>query len=190
MKRLGVLALALLAPACMTTRAATRVERPALDVPPPPPRVVEATPVPEPLPEPVEIPPTPVTPAPTTKPRATPRDTSRETVKPEVKPETPPPPEPTPAQPAPSTAPAPLLRTPATVDTAGAERLIRETLKRARDGLGSVNLTRLSGERKKAYNEANDFIERAEAAMKASNFELAKDLADKAEKFSKELQGR
>ena len=53
-----------------------------------------------------------------------------------------------------------------------------------------MNFQTLSGQRKKAYNEAKDFIERAEVAIKASNFELAKDLAGKAEKLANELQGR
>ena len=57
-------------------------------------------------------------------------------------------------------------------------------------GLNNINFQRLNGQRKKAYNEAKDFIERAEAAIKASNFELAKDLAGKAEKLANELQSR
>ena len=60
----------------------------------------------------------------------------------------------------------------------------------AQKGLSNVNFDGLSGQRKKAYNEAKDFIERAEVAIKASNFELAKDLAGKAEKLANELQGR
>jgi hypothetical protein len=82
------------------------------------------------------------------------------------------------------------IRTPATADTATAEKLVRESLSRARERLKNIDYRRLSGGAQKAYNEAKDFIERSEAALKASNFELAKELAGKAEKLANELQGR
>jgi hypothetical protein len=190
-----LLAAGLLASACATTRAAAPVERPALDVPPVPPRVVEAAPLPDfgnPDPVPDLPPERPASPPATSKPRAAnSRDTSRDTQKPEVKPvepvlqvEQPPA-----AQP-PAAAPPTTIRTPATADTAASERQIRDIMQRAQVALGNVDFNALSAPRKKAYNEAKDFISLAEAALKASNFEQAKDLAGKAEKLANELQSR
>src|SRR4051812_29686893 len=59
-------------------KAKAPVERPALDVPPPPPRVVEPAPVPDTPPEPVpDLPPAPTPPRPTrpAQPRPTPNAT-------------------------------------------------------------------------------------------------------------------
>lgn len=192
MRRLAlVLMLGLLAAGCRTTRAAMPVERPALAVPPAPPRVVEMVVVSEPAnPEPVpDLPPPAARPA--AKPRASsPREVpGKDAQKPEVKPEA------TvadavPAAPPVNPAPTPVLRTPATVDTAAAERQIRETLDRATKGLENVDYGRLSDLRQKAYNETKEFIKLAEAAMRTSNFELGRELAEKAEKYALALQGR
>ena len=187
-----LLAALLLASACATTRATAPVERPPLDVPPVPPRIVEPSPRPETSLEPVDDLP-PEKPAPTTsrpRPPAS-RDPSRDTQKPiDAKPPEPasPPPVEQPAAPPPNT--APLIRTPATADAAAAERQIRETLGRAQARLNSINYQRLSGQLQKSYNDAKDFIDRAEAAIKASNFELAKGLASTAEKLANELPPR
>lgn len=186
------LMLGALVSACATTKAAVPAERPPLDIPPVPPRVVEAAPPPDlDRPEPVgDLPKEIVTP-PVTKPRASsPRETSKETQKPEVKPEIPPVPDPALAAPPQNTTPPPVLRTPATANAAAVERQIRDALTRARGGLKTVDYQRLSPERKKAYDEANDFISGAEEAIKTSQLELAKELADKAEKYAKELQSR
>ena len=194
--RIGLLlAAGLLASACATTRAAAPVERPALDVPPVPPRVVEPAPVPDfGTPDPVpDLPPErPASPPAASKPRASStRDTSRDTQKPEVKPVDP---VPVPVEQPPAAAPAqaappPVLRT-TTTDPAASERQIREIMQKAQSGLNNVDFNTISAARKKAYNEAKDFIDRAEAAIKSSNFELAKELAGKAEKLANELQGR
>jgi hypothetical protein len=185
-----LLAATLLASACATTRAAAPVERPTLDVPPVPPRIIEPAPTPEASnPEPVnDLPPEKPTP-PASRPRPT-RDTARDTQKPiDAKPVELPPvvadPPPAPPQNA-----APVLRTPATADAAAAERQIRDTLTKVQGVLNNINFQRLSDGAKKAYNEVKDFMLGAEAAIKASNFELGKDLAAKAEKMSNELQGR
>ena len=196
--RLGsLLAAGLLASACATARAAAPIERPALEVPPVPPRIVEPAPAPdlgnfEPV---ADLPPEKPAPPASAKPRPpSARETNnREPQKAESKPPEPLPvvePPPTAPPPAPPTAAAPLIRTPATADAAASERQIRDTMLSAQKGLSNVNFNGLSGQRKKAYNEAKDFIERAEVAIKASNFELAKDLAGKAEKLANELQGR
>ena len=186
-----LLAAGLLASACATTRAAAPVERPPLEVPPVPPRIIEPAPPPETgIVEPVsDLPPEKPAATPT-RPRPTARDTSKDTQKPpDPKPPetTPPPVEPPPA---PAANAAPLIRTPATADPAAAERQIRESLKSTQTKLNGINFQRLSAERQKAYNEAKDFMEQAERAIKASNFELAKGLASTAEKLATELQSR
>jgi len=200
--RLGsLLAAGLLASACATARAAAPIERPALEVPPVPPRIVEPAPPPDPGNfEPIaDLPPEKPVPPASAKPRPpSARETNnRDPQKAESKPPEPlpvvvePPPTATPpAPPAPPAAAAALIRTPATADAAASERQIRDTILSAQKGLSNVNFYGLSGPRKKAYNEAKDFIERAEVAIKASNFELGKDLAGKAEKLANELQGR
>ena len=53
------------------------------------------------------------------------------------------------------------------------------------------SITNLSPEtRKKAYNDAKLFATQAEEAINAANLVFAKELADKAERLAKELQGR
>jgi hypothetical protein len=173
----------------MTTRAQTPVERPALEVPPAPPRIVAPAPPQEaaqadPVPE---LPPERTEPA-VTKPRpaAAAQSAARDVQKPEVKPE--PPAEDTVVAQPPA---VPVLRTPATANTAAAARQIEETLDRAQKTLYSVDYQRLTAPRQKAYNEAKDFITEAETHLKASNLEAAKELADKAEKYATLLlQGR
>ena len=186
-----LLAATLLASACVTSRAAAPVERPALEVPPVPPRIVEPAPAPETSNlEPVgELPPEkPAASSTRAKPPVS-RDPSRDTQKPaDTKPAdaSPAPVEPPP--PPPNS--APQIRTPATVDTAAAEKQVRDTLFKAQQRLNSINYQRLNGDGQKAYNGVKDFMERAEAAIKASNFELAKGLASNAEKLANEIQSR
>jgi hypothetical protein len=189
--RLGVLLLSGGLAACTTTRAAAPVERPPLEVPPVPPRVVEAAPAPDERIEPVGDLQPPSSAPPATKPRpAAPRE-ARETAKPDAKPpDTPPPPTPEAAANVPAVAPPPVIRTPATANTAAVEKQIRDTLTRAQSMLNTVDYQQLSPERKKEYVSAQDFMRSADDRIKASNFEMAKDFAEKAEKLAKELQGR
>lgn len=186
-----IVALASLVSACMTTRAQTPAERPALEVPPVPPRVLEPVDVggtarPEPV---ADLPPPPTNP-----PRARPpvRDTAqREPAKPEPKPEAAAPPtDPQPAQPAPVPAAVPPLRIPGNADVAQAERQIREVIGRADGLLSRVDYGRLSAGARKAYDEAKLFMQSADTALKESNVELAREFAGKAEKLARELQGR
>lgn len=194
MRRVAILlSLAVCASGCMTTKVQTHVERPALDVPPAPPRIIEPAPPPEVArPEPVpDLPPERPDPPPAKTPRpATPAGAAaRETQKPEAKPEAPSN-DTTVAQVPPAPA-VPLLRTPATANTAAAERQIVETLERAQKGLDNVDYLRLTQPRQKFYNEAKEFITESEAHLKASNLEVAKELAEKAEKYATMLlQGR
>ncbi len=160
------------------------MERPALDVPLPPPRVITPVPVAPGTPavEPVGDLPGNATPPPP-RPRA-PRDNS----KPEQKPEDPKPVEPPPVPP--TTPPVPQLRIPEAGDSAQVAAQIREIIDRTRRLLKGVTFASLSDPLKKAYQDANLFATQAEEALKASNVVFAKELADKAERLAKELQGR
>ena len=174
---------------CVTTRAQTPTARPALEVPPVPPRVIEPAPEPpSPYPEPVgDLPAAP----PATQPRPRPTARDNNTQKPETKTAEPPPAETAPAPPAtaPNAPPVAPLRTAATVDGAQAEKQVRDTIGRANGLLGRVDYRTLSPERRKAYDDAKRFLEASEGALKASNFEYAKNLADTAETLAKELLG-
>jgi outer membrane biosynthesis protein TonB len=168
-------------------------ELPPMSVPPPPPRVI--APAPEPLPEPVadlpEAPPT------ATAPRGNPR-TPAPRPQSESKPAEPKPAEtapPTPQEPAPVTQPQPAqpvaqLRTPQTADTSNAERSIRATLDRARGLLQNVDYRLLNAERKKAYDDAQRFIQQSEEKLKEGNLVFALSVANKAETLAKELAGK
>jgi len=172
---------------CATTRAETPSERPALDVPIPPPRVITPLPAPEaPTPQPVaDLPPvganTPSRPRP-------PREKETTTAKPsEQKPEDPKPVEPPPATPP---TPVPQLRIPETGDTAQSAAQIKALVERTRTTLEGIDYRPLSDQRKKAYDDAKLFNTQADEALKVNNLVFAKELADKAERLAKELQGR
>jgi hypothetical protein len=183
----AVVAIGALTASCVTTRAQPPAARmPALEVPPVPPRVIEPVPPPPaPTLEPVgDLPAAPQTS--TVKPRPQPRETQKPEQKPAetVAAEQPPvaaamPPPPT----------VPPLRTNRTADAVQAERQIREIIGRANGLLGRVNYQKLSADQQKAHNQAKQFIEGAEAAIRDAKFEYALELAEKAETLAKELQG-
>ncbi|HMF60398.1 MAG TPA: hypothetical protein VK595_08500 [Vicinamibacterales bacterium] len=169
--------------ACASAQAKSPSDRPNLEVPPVPPRVVEAKVVEPPPPEPVEELP-PVAQLPPQKRTTPPRDTAKVEPKPA---------EPAPEQPAASTPvapPVPQLRTPSTVDGAETTRQIHDVIERAKKGLGSIDYTRLSTERRNQYEQAKLMVTQSEDALKGSNFEFARNLAEKADRLAKELQGR
>jgi hypothetical protein len=174
-----------LASACAThVKAKAPIERPNLDVPPPPPRVVEPAPVPETTPEPVpDLPPAPA-PAKPRPPQPRPQPAEP---KPESKPEQAPTETGTPAVPS---NPQVQLNTPQTADGPEAEKTVRATIERARNVLNSVNFYPLSNERKKAYNDAKAYIQTAEDAAKSRNYVYALSLANKAETLATELAGK
>ncbi len=174
-----LLIVALAGAACKTARAATPVERPNLEVPPPPPRLIEPVPVPEPEPEPVVEAPA----ATSAKPKPAPPP-----VKPETKADTPP--EPTTPPATPPAQPPPQLRTPGMPSGAEAARQVQAILDRAATLLRSVRYQRLSPELKNSYDTARRFMEEGERELKALNYVLARELAEKAERLAKELQGR
>ncbi len=66
---------------------------------------------------------------------------------------------------------------------------MRDVIHRANTLLARVDFQKLTQERQKAYNEAKQFVAGAEAAIKDARFELALELAGKAETLAKELQG-
>ena len=189
MKKLLWLALVLPLAACASASAKSPADRPALDVPPPPPRIIEpAAPV-EALPEPVPDLPA-ATPTAPPKPRPQQRDGTRDPAKAEPKQETPAEPPQGPPVPPPPMPPESQLRTPGTADSAEAARHVKEILDRARGLLGTIRFQTLTDERRKAYNESKEFMQGAEDALKKQNYVFARSLAEKAEKLARELQGR
>ena len=89
--------------------------------------------------------------------------------------------------PAPTPVPAPQLRT---VESTGGEKAVRATVDRARQLLGGVDYRVLNKERKKAYDDAKQFAQQADDALKAGNTVFAQGVASKAETLAKELAGR
>jgi hypothetical protein len=171
--------------ACATTQAKSPADRPNLEVPPVPPRVIEAKLLEPPPPAPVEEPP-PVAPLP---PRPRTQPAPRDTAKADPKPVEPVPTEVPPVSAAPA-APVPQLRTPSTVDGAEATRQIHDVIERAKRGLGAIDYGRLSAERRSQYDQAKLMVTQAENQLKDSNFELAAKTAEKADRLATELQGR
>jgi outer membrane biosynthesis protein TonB len=174
--------------ACTSAKAATPIERPALVVPPPPPRTITPPPLPEVQPAPEIVG---ETPANTNKPAPRPRpQPQRDTTKPEA-PKVDPLPEPVPpaavAAPQPAT---PQLRMPEGGDTAATARQARDTIERTRRIVANIDPARLSAVLQKALTDAKAFATQAEEALNAGNVVFAKELAEKAERLAKELQGR
>lgn len=178
-----------LSAACATTRAQAPTQHPALEVPPVPPRVIEPVLPPEPTTlEPIEqLPSAPSNNPP--RPRPNPqRDTARE-AKTEAKP-----PEQAQAEtvtPPPTPQPAPVgpLRTSRTADGVKTEQQIRDILRRTNGILNKVDWNVLTPERRKVYNEAKQFVDSADTAIKEEKFELALEYAEKAETLARGLQG-
>jgi hypothetical protein len=179
---LAIIALAAATGACATTHAAVPIERPPLEVPPAPARLVEPALLPQPAgPEPVgDLPPASSTGA-KPKPASSP-------AKPDPKSE--PPPVDPPATPPAAQPPVPPLRTPDSPNAVEATRRIQEITARAEGILKVTDFGALSRARQEQYRNAQLLISQAEAAVKAANFEFARNLAEKAERLAKELQGR
>jgi hypothetical protein len=192
MKRtLLLLALALQAAACTAARAQVPPEdRPALVVPPVPPRVIDPIPAEPPPIEPVgELPAAPANP-PRPKPPA--REQNRPAnsdSKPDPKPaETPATDPATTAQP-PAAPPVPPLRTAGTGDGPEMAKQVRDTLDRASRMLNNVDYQALKPDSRANYENAKSFMKQAEDMLKANNFVAAKLLADRAENIAKQLGG-
>jgi hypothetical protein len=162
---------------CATTTAKAPVMPQALDVPPPPARVI----VP---PEPDPPPPTPVpepemrTQKPTRTRPAAPRPDPRAEANRTAKPETPPPSEsakPVPAGPAGVSLEQELPASPAEM-----ARRVRQQLDQAKSDLGRVNYGALNADGKSQYDTAKRFMEQADQALKEKNLVFAGKLAEKA----------
>ena len=169
--------------ACASAQAKAPAERPSLEVPAPPTRMIEPTPRPEPAqPEPVpELPPA-------APPNPRPRPANRDTPRTEPKPEAPaaevaPPPV------APVT-PPPQLRTANTTDAAEAERQVRTIMESANKALGAIRYERLDNGQKEQYDYARRMLTESDEKLKESKVEIALDLATKAEKIAKGLPAR
>jgi hypothetical protein len=78
------------------------------------------------------------------------------------------------------------------VDGAEAARQIHDVIERAKRGLGAIDYGRLSIERRSQYDSAKLMVTQSEDELKKpnSNFEFARNLAEKADRLAKELQGR
>jgi outer membrane biosynthesis protein TonB len=182
MMRKGLLiAMAAAASACASSGAQILEDRPALVVPPVPPReieppvIVEAPPV-EPLPE--------VLPAPTTIAKPTARSNRPES-KPDPKPEAP---ASTAEPPLPTPAPVTGLRTATTPSGPEATRQIRDMLDRASAVLNKIDVQKLSDDRQANYRAAKSFIEQGWDALKKEDLALARSFARRAEDIARQLE--
>lgn len=171
---------------CAHATASTTVELPPLEMPEPPPRVVEVI-EPEPLPvaalpeEPrTSIRSRPAQPARQDAPRQEPPKTDP------VVAETPKPAEDGPKAPVPPT----TLQTTPTQREGEVERRIRILVAQARNDLNRVNYQALNTDARNQYDMAKRFATQAEAAARARNLMFATNLADKAAGLAAQLLGR
>jgi hypothetical protein len=174
---------ALLMSACfgMQARAVTAPE--SLDMPEPPPRVVEVhdpeVPPPIPLPEePIRNTPPRLRPAPATEAPRTAEPPKSEPAADVVKPAE-----------EPARAGSNLQTTP--VQQEGeVERRIRTALAQAMTDLNRINYQALSADARTQYDIAKRFVSQAEEALRAKNLVYATNLADKAASMAVQLAGR
>jgi hypothetical protein len=175
--------------ACARAHAKITPELPPLDMPVPPPRIVE--PVEAEAPEPVPLPEEPARRLP---PAVRPRPAPREVARPEAPKPEPPKPEvvategPKPAE-EPPKAPTTLQTTP--VATEGeVERAIRATIARATADLNRIDYRVLNADARTQYDTAKRFIRQAEDSIRMKNLVFAKNLADKAAGLAAQLVPR
>ena len=170
---------------CARTQAKATLEPPPLNVPMPPPRVVETVLVEDAAPEPPAQEPV----ADVTPPRQTSTPTSRTARPPEPKPE------PTEAAIKPEEAPraatpaAPLQTLPPSQEKREEDN-IRALLTVANGNLGRVDYRALGVNGRTQYDQAKGFIRQADDALKARNLVFARSLADKAATLAAQLAGR
>lgn len=173
---LAVCLVALPAAGCFRARARTIPDPPPLDVPLPPPRLVEAA-EPQP-PEPVTLVDPGRHPPPLPRPAPAPQQQG-ETSKPE------------PSKPAEDPrAPATTLRTTPAEQEADLERRIRGLLLEATVNLNRIDYGRLNADAKGQYDSAKGFVRQAEDALRGRNLVFASYLADKAATLATQLRGR
>jgi hypothetical protein len=171
--------------ACATASAKAAPDRPTLEVPAPPAKVIETTPLPETTPEPVpELPPqAPSNPRPS-------RPQSREPVRTDPKPEATTTTTETPAASVPPVTPPPQLRPANTPEASEAEKQARVAFDRAKQALDSIKLKELAKAKKPVYDDAVRMLATAGEALKKSDFDNAKKLAQKVEDTARELGAR
>jgi hypothetical protein len=180
-------AVALANPGCFLARAKTTPASPPLEMPAPPPRVIETTDttVPAPIPLIEEPARPPVRPAPRPAPRA-------EAAKPEAaRPDSPKTeiidaPKQEETKPAPPTT---LQTTPAAAE-GELERTIRAQLGRAAADLNRIDYRALNADARNQYETAKRFIQQSDDALKKKNLVFAKNLAEKAAALASQLAGR
>jgi hypothetical protein len=180
-----VVASSFMAGACSRAQARVVPELPPLDVPAPPPRVVEAV---EPEPLPAERAPAAIEPAPI-RPRPAPVQQRAEPTRAEApKVDAPPPSE--------AARPAEGRNQPGTLQTTPAgreaqlERTILDMLSRASVNLNRVDYGSLNGDARAQYDQAKRFITQAQDALRVKNLVFAENLADKANTLASQLSGR
>jgi len=178
-----------IAAGCSKAQAKVVPEPPALEVPMPPPRNVEATEQPE-LPPPVVPPEEPAAPAAPPRPRPAPANAQRPESRPEP-PRTEAPASPEPQRPADETrAPSDTLQTTPAVRQAQVERSIRDTLTSASTTLNKVDYRALNADARTQYDQAKRFISQAQDALREKNLVFAANLAEKANTLASQLSGR
>ena len=181
---------ATLAGGCAKAQARFEPELPALEIPPPPARVIaplESEPLPTPAVAVGDGTPAPRRPRPTRPQRTESRPGDPARLEPTRTAETPVeatrPTEPSVDKP-------PQLLTVKPGGDGALERTIRETLGRASSDLGRVDYGVLGNEAKGQYDTAKRFIEQGHDALKAKNYVFAENLADKAAVLAAVLLGR
>lgn len=180
----GAAVAASLSAGCTRAQAKATLEPPPLNVPMPPPRVVEpavveaaAPPPPEQEPVADVTPPRPATPPPTRVARP-PETKPTEPVETAVKPED-----------APRPATPPLQTLPSKQESQEEEK-IRTALRAANDNLGKVEPRSLGTNARNQYEIAKGLIKQAEDALKAKNLVFARSLADRAATLAAQLAPR
>jgi hypothetical protein len=183
--QLGAVALASITlVSCAHATASTVVELPPLEMPEPPPRVVEVI-EPEPLPV-VALPEEPRTNV-RSRPAQPARQDSPRQEPPKADPvvaETP-----KPAEDGPKAPPTTLQTTP-TQREGEVERRIRILVAQARNDLNRVNYQALNTDARNQYEMAKRFATQAEEAVRTRNLMFATNLADKAAGLAAQLLGR
>jgi hypothetical protein len=182
---------ALLVSGCATTGAKAAPDLPMLDVPPPPPRSVEANdtepPPPVTLPEePARHSPPPPVRRPAPQPSPKPDANKQEPPKPDAV--VPPVEPPKPIEDA-APKPTPLQTTPAGRE-GELEQTIRGILARATTDLNRIDYRALNMEARTQYDTAKRFVEQANDALKDRKLVFARTVADKAAALAAQLAGK
>jgi len=82
------------------------------------------------------------------------------------------------------------LRTPGSADGPEAAKQVHDVIEGAKKALNGVNYQRLNNAQRGQYNNAKLMLTQAEEQLKGSNFDIARNLAEKATRIATELQGR